>query len=47
MAEACEKKGLPVEFEVLDGVDHLFDMDAKYQMEGMYVWIKSVLQAAK
>lgn len=39
VVEACKARGLDVSFEVLPGVDHLFDMDPKYQLEDMYEFI--------
>jgi dipeptidyl aminopeptidase/acylaminoacyl peptidase len=39
---AARARGFEVEFEVMDGVDHLFDMDEKYQVEGMYRFIEGV-----
>ncbi|KAK1921094.1 Alpha/Beta hydrolase protein [Papiliotrema laurentii] len=39
---AARARGLEVEFEVMEGVDHLFDMDEKYQVEGMYRFIEGV-----
>jgi hypothetical protein len=41
---AARERGFRIEFEVMDGVDHLFDMDSKYQLEGMYRFIASVLK---
>ena len=44
VVDACKVKGLDVTFEVLEGVDHLFDMDAKYTLDGMYAWITKLVQ---
>jgi dipeptidyl aminopeptidase/acylaminoacyl peptidase len=44
VVDACQAKGLDVTFEVLQGVDHLFDMDAKYTLDGMYAWITKLVQ---
>ncbi|GFZ47069.1 hypothetical protein JCM24511_04811 [Saitozyma sp. JCM 24511] len=44
VVDACKARGLDVTFEVLEGVDHLFDMDAKYTLDGMYAWISELVQ---
>ncbi|GMK56027.1 hypothetical protein CspeluHIS016_0210830 [Cutaneotrichosporon spelunceum] len=43
VAHAAEAAGLPVELELFDGADHLFDFDESAEMEGMYKFIKSAL----
>ena len=43
VVQACKDKGIPVTFDVLPGVDHLFDMDAKYTMDNMYKFISELV----
>ncbi|RSH78697.1 uncharacterized protein EHS24_002426 [Apiotrichum porosum] len=44
VVKACQARGFEVEFEVLEGVDHLFDMDPKYQLENMYAFIDKLVK---
>lgn len=44
VVKACQARGFEVEFEVLEGVDHLFDMDPKYQLENMYAFIDRLVK---
>lgn len=43
VAHAAEAVGSPVELDLVDGADHLFDFDDGVTMEAMYKFIKSVL----
>ena len=39
-----EEKGIPVEFESLEGLNHGFDGEAKYEMERMYAFIAKLIK---
>ncbi|CAK9781813.1 alpha/beta-hydrolase [Cutaneotrichosporon oleaginosum] len=43
VAHAAEAVGLPIELDLVEGADHLFDFDEGVQMDAMYKFIKSVL----
>lgn len=42
VVEALEAKGLDVEFEILEGADHLFDMSPEVTLDRMYAFVKRV-----
>ncbi|UOH81885.1 hypothetical protein LQV05_004566 [Cryptococcus neoformans] len=42
--KACKQQNIDVTFEVLEGVDHLFDMDPKYTLDEMYAFITKLVQ---
>lgn len=46
VVRAADGAGLDVTFDVLTGVDHLFDKDPKYEMDNMYRWISKLLKRA-
>lgn len=41
---AMEEKGIPTEFESFEGLDHRFDVEAKYEMEKMYAFIAKLIK---
>lgn len=43
VAHACEHVGLPVELDLLEDVDHLYDFDEGVTMDAMYAFIRSLL----
>jgi dipeptidyl aminopeptidase/acylaminoacyl peptidase len=46
VVRAADGAGLDVTFDVLTGIDHLYDKDPKYEMDNMYRWIWKLLQRA-
>lgn len=46
VVRAADEAGLDVTFDVLTGIDHLYDKDPKYEMDNMYRWIWKLLQRA-
>lgn len=46
VVRAADEAVLDVTFDVLTGIDHLFDKDPQYQMENMYRWISKLLKRA-
>lgn len=47
VVRAADEAGLDVTFDVLTGIDHLYDSDPKYQLENMYHWIGKLLKRAQ
>jgi len=45
VVEAMKAKGLSVEYEKVEGADHLFDRDEKVDMGQMYAFVKKTLGA--
>jgi alpha-beta hydrolase superfamily lysophospholipase len=43
VAHAAEHVGAPVELDLVEGADHLFDFEEGVEMDAMYRFIKSVL----
>lgn len=47
VVRAADAAGLDVTFDVLTGIDHLYDSDPKYQMDNVYRWIGKLLQRSQ
>lgn len=42
--EAMKEKGIPVEFDLLEGLDHRFDIEPECEMDAMYAFINRLIK---
>jgi len=42
--DAMKAAGLAVEYDLVEGADHLFDRETTNEMEGMYKWANKILK---